>query len=940
MKHNLISSPTPTDFHISTSNNNIMDMGMDVHNSSELSVFFLLSSTLYKEPYRAIVRELVSNAIDASKRIGANEPVILHVPKTLNDINNEFYVQDFGIGMSLEQVINIYGNYFASSKQNDSNSIGGFGLGGKTPFIYVKDSPDGFKLETTSSEDGVRRTFMFYMVKNEHNGLKPVYRYLEHLDVENSPIKGSKISFKLHDIEDITNFTNAIDDVLLSLYPIKYTGVFEEENVFDSCVHKWMKNYIGKDLTLAKSKEIYTNLSYDKLKMLNDSFCYFDYHLKLRTISASYSLPVRIENISLILGNIFYQYPLDSQNNSEINKRIQELDVMYRHISQLDKDYQIEIGLPIFQSDDNGNITLSLSRESIQKTEHNDKIIIESINQYLDDKIVKTKEHLISLLEETAKNIQSKYHKDDLYHDNGLYGVYEDLINFLNINQYYKTLPQLVLEDLFAIKKQYENMMGELTKCYIADFDSYSFTKKNFEEFLKSIKRNTRFNIELRNALLSTNESYYNFIKKHEFKIVFLIDSVSKIKTRKQKDIVFDNFLKPYFDYYDKYHYCAFYIVMSSEQFDIVNKFGTQFEEVIDLNPSIQPLIEEWKPSKSKSVQNNQSNKDSKDTIKSKLLQNESNGFYMINFEDGFKRNIEQAKEELQQDLFSKHLNLKIAIDPILLPKTIKLNINHRLDNQTFIKNIQLLIKIGALRLNDKNILINESFLSKTNDFIGKLLKYCKNNRQNQFFLYTPTTVFRPISNIIQFNFIDDEQFEYLDNVDIFQYINNEINERLDDIATQIESQINFKDFFFTAVAKRLFRHSDNWILKKVFSPFYQLISSNEDILKDILLNKMTDFSEQLLNQYFDDEHQIMKYVIFSDELDGFVVHLKYHFKHIGLNKPVKTFNDFFDKHGSEIMNQIDYRFPRNEINKTGFKYSKEIYVDYIKPILDSFEEK
>ena len=85
--------------------------------------------------------------------------------------------------MSLEQVINIYGNYFASNKQNNSNSIGGFGLGGKTPFIYVKDSPDGFKLETTSPEDGVRRTFMFYMVKNEHNGLKPVYRYLEHLDV-------------------------------------------------------------------------------------------------------------------------------------------------------------------------------------------------------------------------------------------------------------------------------------------------------------------------------------------------------------------------------------------------------------------------------------------------------------------------------------------------------------------------------------------------------------------------------------------------------------------------------------------------------------------------------------------------------------------------------------------------------------------------------------
>ena len=76
MKHSPITLLTPTDFHISTSNNNVMDMGMDIHNSSELSVFFLLSSTLYKEPYRAIVRELVSNAIDASKQIGTNEPVV------------------------------------------------------------------------------------------------------------------------------------------------------------------------------------------------------------------------------------------------------------------------------------------------------------------------------------------------------------------------------------------------------------------------------------------------------------------------------------------------------------------------------------------------------------------------------------------------------------------------------------------------------------------------------------------------------------------------------------------------------------------------------------------------------------------------------------------------------------------------------------------------
>ena len=927
MKHSPITLLTPTDFHISTSNNNVMDMGMDIHNSSELSVFFLLSSTLYKEPYRAIVRELVSNAIDASKQIGTNEPVVLHVPKTLNDINNEFYVQDFGIGMSLEKVINIYGNYFASSKQNDSNSIGGFGLGGKTPFIYVKDSTDGFKLETTSPEDGVRRTFMFYMVKNAHGGagLKPVYRYLDHLDVENSSIKGSKVSFKLHDIDDIANFTNAIDDVLLSLYPIKYTGVFEEENVFDSCVHKWTKKYLNLNLTLDQSKEIYTNLSYDKMKKLNSSFYYFDYPLNFRTINSAYLPSLKINNVSLILGNIFYQYTLD--DNDEINQKNLNLYTLYRHISILDKDYQVNVGLPIFQSDDNGNITLALSRENIQKTEHNDKIIIDTVNQYLDDKIVKTKEFLVNMLEDRAKTIKSNYHADKLHHDNGLYGAYEELNNVLNLNQYYQTLPQLILDELSCIKKQYENMIDGLYNCFIADFNNHSFEKQSFEKILKDVKKDIKFQRMLSMCHGSLNDD----IKKHEFKLVFLIDSVSKIKTRKQKDIVFDNFLKQHID--DKNYFS--YIVMSSEQFDIVSKFGTQFRKVIDLNPSIEPLIEEWKNSKSKN--NNQSEKNSKDSIKSKLLENEFNCFYMINFEDGFKRNIEQAKQS--HDLLPKHLNLDIVIKPITLPKTIKLDIYHDIfGNPTFIKNIQFLIKIGALRLNDKNILINESFLSRTNYFIGDLLDYSKRNKLDKLFDDIPSTVFRPISNIIKFNFIDNNQFADLDNIDIFQYINDEINVRLDDVYKQLEKQINFKDFFFTSVAKKMFS-TYHFEVRRIFSPFDQLMTKDENILKDILLNKMSDVSEEALNQYFDDEHQIMKYMIFSDELGGFVDCLKYHFKHIGLSKKIKTFNDFFEKHGIDIIKQIQYKFPHNKTNMAGFKYSKELYLDYVKPLLVSFDE-
>ena len=101
----------------------------------------------------------------------------------------------------------------------------------------------------------------------------------------------------------------------------------------------------------------------------------------------------------------------------------------------------------------------------------------------------------------------------------------------------------------------------------------------------------------------------------------------------------------------------------------------------------------------------------------------------------------------------------------------------------------------------------------------------------------------------------------------------------------------------------------------------------------------MADVSEEVLNQYFNDEQPIMKYMMFSDELDGFVDYLKYHFKHMGLSKQIKTFNDFFEKHGLNIMNKIIFRFPHDKTNKAGFKYSKELYLDYVKPILTSFDE-
>jgi hypothetical protein len=120
--------------------------------------FRILSSGLYSNKIAAVIRELVCNAIDAHRMVGkADIPVAVKLP---NHMNNQFYVQDYGPGMSHDFVMRNYTSYFDSTKSHDNSQIGGFGLGSKSPFAYT----DQFTVETV--QDGVKRTYTAYLDDN------------------------------------------------------------------------------------------------------------------------------------------------------------------------------------------------------------------------------------------------------------------------------------------------------------------------------------------------------------------------------------------------------------------------------------------------------------------------------------------------------------------------------------------------------------------------------------------------------------------------------------------------------------------------------------------------------------------------------------------------------------------------------------------------------
>ena len=97
--------------------------------------FSILSSGLYANKIRAIIRELSCNAYDSHVAAGTvSEPFDIHLP---NSFEPYFAIRDYGIGLDHSGVVNVYTTYFESTKTDSNDYIGALGLGSKSPFSYV-----------------------------------------------------------------------------------------------------------------------------------------------------------------------------------------------------------------------------------------------------------------------------------------------------------------------------------------------------------------------------------------------------------------------------------------------------------------------------------------------------------------------------------------------------------------------------------------------------------------------------------------------------------------------------------------------------------------------------------------------------------------------------------------------------------------------------------
>ena len=174
-----------------------------IRNSAK--AFSILSSGLYSNKIRAIIRELSCNAIDSHVAAGKQDvPFEVHLPTTLEPW---FSVRDFGIGLDGNQVTNIYTTYFESTKTDSNDYIGALGLGSKSPFSYTEN------FTVTAIKAGIKRIYSAFI--NEM-GVPSIAEMSEELTDDGN---GVEVKFSVTDRYDYNSF------------------VYESQAVF-----KWFKN--------------------------------------------------------------------------------------------------------------------------------------------------------------------------------------------------------------------------------------------------------------------------------------------------------------------------------------------------------------------------------------------------------------------------------------------------------------------------------------------------------------------------------------------------------------------------------------------------------------------------------------------------------------------------------------------------------------------------
>ncbi|AHX01004.1 RIIA lysis inhibitor [Dinoroseobacter phage DFL12phi1] len=177
----------------------------------------MLSTGLYQKPMRTMIQETMFNAWDAHRMGNCQDrPIDIYINDTSGLI-----IRDYGPGIHKKEIHPIYCIYGNSTKRDNDELTGGFGLGSKSPYAYT----DSFTV--TSHHDGFKGMYVMNRVSEKNNGGPGRSIIFEDVPTEES---GLLVTIPLKSESDMERAYEYIKE-LMYLSGIKANIHFKDEEV-------------------------------------------------------------------------------------------------------------------------------------------------------------------------------------------------------------------------------------------------------------------------------------------------------------------------------------------------------------------------------------------------------------------------------------------------------------------------------------------------------------------------------------------------------------------------------------------------------------------------------------------------------------------------------------------------------------------------------------
>lgn len=195
---------------------NAQTMGID---DSGMATVLQILSNMYSNGSLAVVREYSSNARDSHVEAGNTDPIEVTLPTIFDP---RLIVQDYGVGLSRQEVMDVYAKYGASTKRDSNDQIGAFGIGSKSAFTV------GNQFIIVAVKAGWKSTVLFSL----NSAGMPIVEVVDHSATDEH--NGVRVEVGVRDVNAIkTAATN-----LFSTWPVGSVLVDGEApwSIWDSCV--------------------------------------------------------------------------------------------------------------------------------------------------------------------------------------------------------------------------------------------------------------------------------------------------------------------------------------------------------------------------------------------------------------------------------------------------------------------------------------------------------------------------------------------------------------------------------------------------------------------------------------------------------------------------------------------------------------------------------